>query len=112
MEKLQDGYAGLSPVVLRQAGNRAALRSYDLSYRYSADYDWCLRCLKSARSVYNARAVLSDFLEAGLSTTNRKASLHERYEIMCRYYGKFQTILLHGWFAIRFYWAKWVRGRV
>lgn len=85
---------------------------YDLSYRYSADYDWCLRCLKSARSVYNARAVLSDFLEAGLSTTNRKASLRERYEIMCRYYGKFQTILLHGWFAIRFYWAKWVRGRV
>ena len=58
------------------------------------------------------RAVLSDFLEAGLSTTNRKASLRERYEIMCRYYGKFQTILLHGWFAIRFYWAKWVRGRV
>ena len=85
---------------------------YDLSYRYSADYDWCLRCLKSARSVYNARAVLSDFLEAGLSTANRKASLRERYEIMYRYYGKFQTILLHGWFAIRFYWAKWVRGRV
>ena len=26
MEKLQDGYAGLSPVVLRQAGERASLR--------------------------------------------------------------------------------------
>ena len=95
-----------------KAPKRLTWKSFKMGMLVSADYDWCLRCLKSARSVYNARTVLSDFLEAGLSTTNRKASLRERYEIMCRYYGKFQTILLHGWFAIRFYWAKWVRGRV
>ena len=43
---------------------------------------------------------------------NRKASLKERYEVMCKYYGKVSTILLHGWFAVRFYFAKWFKGRV
>ena len=91
---------------------RAITPEYDLSYRFSADYDWCLRCLKASRSVLNSRLTLVDYLEEGLSTANRKASLRERYEIMCRYYGKTQTLLWHGWFAIRFYWAKWARGRV
>ena len=85
---------------------------YDLKYRYSADYDWCIRCLKQAKVIYNTRLVLSHFLEAGISTQQRKASLKERYAIMCKYYGKFATVLLHVWFAIRFYWAKWFKGRV
>lgn len=85
---------------------------YDLQYRYSADFDWCIRCLKQAKTCYNTRQVLSDFLDGGTSTTQRKASLKERYAIMCKYYGTFATILLHGWFAIRFYAAKGLKGRV
>ena len=79
---------------------------YDLAYRLSADYDWCIRCLKQATNIYNTHLILSHFLEAGISTTQRKASLKERYAIMCKYYGKFATVLLHVWFALRFYWAK------
>lgn len=85
---------------------------YNLDYRLSADYDWCIRCLKQAKSVYHTRLILSHFLEAGISTQQRNASLKERYAIMCKYYGKFATVLLHVWFAIRFYWAKWFKGRV
>ena len=85
---------------------------YNLDYRLSADYDWCIRCLKQAKSVYHTRLILSHFLEAGISTQQRKASLKERYAIMCKYYGKFATVLLHVWFAIRFYWAKWFKGQV
>lgn len=85
---------------------------YDLQYRYSADFDWCIRCLKQAKTCYNTRQVLSAFLDGGTSTTQRKASLKERYAIMCKYYGTFATILLHGWFAIRFYAAKGLKGRV
>lgn len=85
---------------------------YDLLYRYSADFDWCIRCMKQAGKIYNTRQTLSNFLDGGVSTAQRKASLKERYEIMCRYYGKISTLLLHVWFAMRFYAAKWVKGRV
>lgn len=85
---------------------------YDLTYRYSADFEWCIRCMKNARRIYNTRMVLSNFLDGGVSTTQRKASLKERYNIMCQYYGSVSTSLLHIWFAIRFYAAKWFKGRV
>ena len=85
---------------------------FDLNYRLVADYDWCIQCLKRADSIHNSRRVLSDFLEQGMSSVHRKDSLKERYAIMCKYYGKVPTLLLHGWFAVRFYFAKWVKGRV
>ncbi len=91
---------------------RTIAPEYDLQYRLSADYDWCIRCLKQAKSIYNTKMILSNYLEEGLSTQQRKASLKERYEVMCKYYGKFATIILHGWFALRFYYAKCFKGRV
>ena len=91
---------------------RAITPEYDTGYRLTADYDWCIRCLKQARRAHNTRLILSNYLEEGLSSVNRKASLKERYAIMCHYYGTVPTALLHGWFALRFYFAKWVKGRV
>lgn len=85
---------------------------YDLQYRFSSDIDWCIRCMKQAKKIYNTRLVLSSFLDGGVSSTQRKASLKERYEIMCKYYGKTSTVLLHGWFAVRFYFARIFKGRV
>lgn len=86
--------------------------SYNTDYRLVADYDWCIRCLKRAKTIHNTRLTLSNFLEEGLSSVNRKASLKERYEVMCHYYGKIPTMALHVWFAMRFYFAKWFKGRV
>ncbi len=85
---------------------------YAPALRLVADYDWCIRCLKKATLIHNTRLVLSDFLEAGMSTAQRKKSLKERYRVMCKYYGTFSTRLLHLWFALRFYSAKWFSGRV
>lgn len=85
---------------------------YDTQYRLVADFDWCIQCLKRSRKTHNTHLVLSNFLEDGLSSTQRKASLKERYAVMCKYYGKPLTALLHGWFALRFYTAKWLKGRV
>jgi glycosyltransferase involved in cell wall biosynthesis len=85
---------------------------FDLQYRYSSDFDWCIRCMKEARTIRNTHLVLAAFLDGGLSTIQRKTSLKERYRIMCRYYGKPSTMLLHLWFALRFYSAKWLAGRV
>ncbi len=83
---------------------------YDLRYRFSADYDWCIRCMQQARSIVNTHAVLIDYLNEGVTTANRKASLRERYEIMCRYYGIIPTTLRHLWFALRFAVARF-RGK-
>jgi glycosyltransferase involved in cell wall biosynthesis len=79
---------------------------YDLEYRFSADVDWCIKCLKKSKNIFNSHLVLSQYLEEGLTTANHKASLRERYEIMSHYYGKIPTIIRHLWFAIRFYEAK------
>ena len=85
---------------------------YDLQYRLTADYDWCIRCLKKANNVFNTKLILSRFLEAGLSAANRKESLKERYRIMCKNYGKLPTQIRHIWFAVRFYKAKWTKKTV
>ncbi|MDR1632931.1 MAG: glycosyltransferase [Dysgonamonadaceae bacterium] len=86
--------------------------TYDLQYRYVADFEWCIRCLKKADHIFNTHQTLSYFLEAGFSAANRKASLQERYEVMCKYYGKIPTQIRHLWFAVRFYFAKWIKRKI
>ncbi|MGN1246316.1 MAG: glycosyltransferase family 2 protein [Muribaculaceae bacterium] len=81
---------------------REMVPQYDLSYRFSADYDWCIRCLKLSKSnVYVGDAPLISYLTDGLTDRNRNASLRERFHIMCIYYGTFPTILRHIGFALR-----------
>jgi len=91
---------------------RTIVEQYDLQYRFTADYDWCIRCMKKADTIFNTHLILSQFLEAGLSAANRKESLKERYRIMCKNYGKLPTQIRHIWFAIRFYAAKWTKKTV
>ena len=75
---------------------------YDLRYRFSADYEWCIRCLQhSRRNVYIPHTII-DYLSEGLTTANRKASLKERFKIMCYYYGTIPTVLRHLKFIPRF----------
>ncbi|MDR2388604.1 MAG: glycosyltransferase [Tannerellaceae bacterium] len=91
---------------------RTLAPAFDLRYRFSSDVDWCIRCMKRSGAIVNTRLVLSDFLEGGLSTKRRAASLRERYHILCRYYGWPLATLLHGWFALRFLAARRLKTRV
>jgi glycosyltransferase involved in cell wall biosynthesis len=91
---------------------RTIAEPYDLQYRFAADYDWCIHCLKKANTIVNTHLILSLFLEAGLSAANRKEALKERYQIMCKNYGKIPTQIRHIWFALRFYVAKWTKKTV
>ena len=76
---------------------------YDLRYRYSADYDWCVKILKrSTLNVYAGDAPLIDYLDEGLTTRNEWRSLRERFKIMCHHYGTVATALRHISFAPRF----------
>lgn len=74
---------------------------YNLGYRYSADYEWCIRCLQHSRNNVYAGDVLIDYLSEGLTTANRRKSLKERFDIMCYYYGTLPTVLRHIGFSFR-----------
>lgn len=75
---------------------------YDLRYRFSADYEWCIRCLQHSRNNVYIPHTIIDYLSEGLTTANRKASLKERFKIMCYYYGTIPTVLRHLKFIPRF----------
>lgn len=82
------------------------LEPYDLRYRYSADFDWCIRMLKKARLVHHTHLTLVDYLDEGLTTRNHKASLMERFRIMATYYGWLPTVLRHLGFVFRLLWKR------
>lgn len=78
---------------------------YDLTYRFSADVDWCIRVMKEAErqnlALRYVNEVVCHYLDGGMTVKNHRASLKERFHIMCRHYGWLSTIIMHAWFAIR-----------
>lgn len=69
---------------------------YDLQYRFSADYDWCVKVLRRARRCeYVGDEPIVEFLEGGTTAKNKRKSLWERYVIMCRHYGVWSATLHH-----------------
>ena len=78
---------------------------YNLKYKYSADFDWCIRVMKEAEhlnlAMIDTNIITTNYLKEGETTRHHKESLRERYEIMCNYYGKMPTLIRHIWFAIR-----------
>ena len=79
---------------------------YDMQYRFSADFDWCIRIMKEAKCLHNTRLTLINYLNEGMTTRNHKASLKERFRIMVKHYGWISTILHHCWFVIRLIYKK------
>ena len=82
----------------------AVQEPYDMSYRFSADFDWCIRIMKRAKCCHNTHLILIDYLNEGMTTRNHKASLKERFRIMVKHYGWISTILHHCWFVIRLFY--------
>ncbi|MDE6861026.1 MAG: glycosyltransferase [Duncaniella sp.] len=81
---------------------RKLIDNYDTRYKFSADYEWCIRCLqRSHRNQYIDR-ILIDYLSEGVTTANMRASLIERFRIMCYYYGTLPTIVRHIGFLRRY----------
>lgn len=78
---------------------------YNLEYRYSADFDWCIRLLKKAAKrriqVLNTHQILTDYLNEGLTTRNHRKSLVERFRIMAVHYGWMTAFYQHCWFVVR-----------
>ena len=83
---------------------------YNLDYRYSADVDWCIRIMRLARRRHlpmrNVGAVVVNFLDGGMTTTNHRASLKERFHVMAHHYGFVPTVIMHAWFVVRSLFKK------
>ena len=76
---------------------------YDLQYRLSADYDWCIRVLKqSPANAYAGHVPIISYLADGMTTRHHRASLLERYRIMCHHYGAWRATLAHLSFIPRY----------
>ena len=92
-------------VVCHQAfvARRDLVPEYDLQYRLSADYDWCIKVLrKSPSNAYAGEAPIISYLADGMTTRHHRASLWERYRIMCRHYGTLRATLHHLGFIPRY----------
>lgn len=76
---------------------KAIAPGYDTDYRFSADYDWTIRCIKASRpgNRVNLRRVVVDYLSDGLSDRNKKESLVERFRIMAHHYGALRALWKH-----------------
>jgi hypothetical protein len=70
---------------------------YDTSYRFSADYDWTVKCLRKSKpgKCINLHRVAIDYLSDGMTDNNKIKSLRERFDIMCRHYGTAATLANH-----------------
>lgn len=68
---------------------------YNTDYKVSADIDWVINVLKQSEKTVNTRLYISKFLEGGVSNKRRKEALLERFKIMVKHYGFFQTIFNH-----------------
>lgn len=80
---------------------RDLVMPYDLRYRFSADFDWCIKIMKKSKVLHNTHLTLIDYLAEGMTTHNHQASLRERFLIMARHYGWASTVAHHAWFALR-----------
>lgn len=76
---------------------------YDLGYRFSSDYDWCVKCIgKSQTNNYqNLHKVTIDYLSDGLTDKNKFKSLRERFNVMRKHYGLSTTLMKHSGFIFR-----------
>lgn len=83
---------------------------YNLRYRYSADFDWCIRIMhEGARqnlTLVNAHCTVANYLAEGLTTQHHQASLRERFSIMVRHYGLMSAMARHAWFVVRKFTKK------
>ena len=70
---------------------------YDLTYRFSADYDWTIKCIANTEpeKCLNLHTVTISYLSDGMTDKNKIKSLKERFTIMTHHYGTAPTLLHH-----------------
>ena len=68
---------------------------YDMKYKFSSDFDWCIRIMKQSEVIVNTNEILIKYLDGGLTKQKLIKSLKERFRIMSKFYGFFTTVYIH-----------------
>ena len=79
---------------------------YNEEYRYVADIDWMIRCLKVCKNVLNLNTVVACFTVDGFSSVQRKSSNKERYEVLKEHYGFLPNAFSHLMIVLRKLFSK------
>ncbi|MGY4383139.1 glycosyltransferase involved in cell wall biosynthesis [Pedobacter sp. UYP24] len=79
---------------------RAITEPFDLSYKYSSDIDWIIKCAKKASNIVNTHIYVAKYLVGGMSKKKHFASLKERFKIFGKYYGLIPNLINHLFIAI------------
>ncbi len=74
---------------------------YDLQYPLVGDLDWVINILKKTTKVRDAGIYMCRFVEGGISTQRRKASLQQRFEILVKHFGYWATLKQHAWIVLK-----------
>jgi hypothetical protein len=87
---------------------RSLTEPYDSRYYLSADIDWIIRAAKKTKKIINVNQYVTKYRVGGMSKTNHRQSLLERFDIMRRYYGLIPSLFNHAVIAVNlgWYWMK------
>ncbi|MFL9484998.1 glycosyltransferase family 2 protein [Chitinophagaceae bacterium LWZ2-11] len=75
---------------------------YDTQYKISADIDWMIKVLKSAKRIHNTQLIIAKFKTGGSSTQRQKLAWKERYNIFSKHYGSLTNFFNHLYIAVRY----------
>jgi len=75
---------------------------YRTDMKISADIDWCISCMKKARSIVNTELYISKYMTGGISRQNTWLSWKERFSVMKKHYGLATSVFYHFIIILRF----------
>jgi glycosyltransferase involved in cell wall biosynthesis len=83
---------------------RSLVTNYNLNYRYSADFDWCIQILGKSKKNCFYNAPIAHFMDGGQTSKTLIPGLKERFKIMYKHYGLLSTLLNHVFILFRMLW--------
>jgi len=81
---------------------RRITAAYRTDLKISADIDWCISCMKKARSIVNTELYISKYMTGGISRQNTWLSWKERFSVMKKHYGLATSVFYHFIIILRF----------
>jgi glycosyltransferase involved in cell wall biosynthesis len=81
--------------------------NYNTNYKYVADIDWVINCLKNSKSTFKTKSIISKFMTGGFSKQKIKQSLKERYRVLLSHFGFLSNLYNHLFIALRALFAKY-----
>jgi glycosyltransferase involved in cell wall biosynthesis len=73
----------------------------------AADIDWVIKCLKKSNNQTNTHTIISEYLMGGVSKTQHRQSLKDRYDVLKTHFGWLPNLLNHGVIVVRALVFKW-----